>query len=83
MPVPAVSGDEQYRASEYLKALIQAVELQETVVYTYKTVDYATSAAYATGLATEAAADWEPISSCSGDRTINPGALVITYRKKV
>ena len=50
--------------------------------YEWKALAYTNLAGYQAGLAVEVAAGWEPIGVTSGDRTVNPGALSVTYRRR-
>lgn len=49
--------------------------------FEYKAVGYADLAGYQAGLATEVAAGWDVIGVTPGDRALNAGTLVVTYRR--
>lgn len=49
--------------------------------FEYDAVAYNTFALYDADLPVKQAAGWDVVAATIGDRTVNPGALVITYRK--
>lgn len=64
-----------------LKAWLDAPHVQTTPpAYTYKAASYADFSAYETGLATETAAGWEPVTTTNRAGGVSE-TIIATYRK--